>query len=331
LIRLICRPHASAFILDRGTAMSEMNVSTRDDDDVPIESDAIQFDQAEYATTVPSGPTCGACQRAIVDEYYEINGKVVCAPCRRSIEASFHGGSGLARALKALFFGSAAALVGALLYYAFVRLTNINFGLVAVVLGLMVGGAVRKGSGNRGGRFYQLLAVFLAYSAIVGMHVPSVIAEITQLVAEKEPSAAALTTTEKPADVRAPRTKSDGVVNNPPNYTGADIPANPFADAPASEPKASPKPVQTVQAPHEAPEPAITPFAFAISVAVLIGICYAYPVLASIQAPISGLIYGFALWEAWKITKGVNLSLNGPYRVNATVSGLEPEVDGDNG
>ena len=34
-----------------------------------------------------------------------------------------------------------------------------------------MGKAVRKGTGNRGGAFYQLLAVFLTYSSIVAMHV----------------------------------------------------------------------------------------------------------------------------------------------------------------
>ena len=38
----------------------------------------------------------------------------------------------------------------------------------------MVGGAVKAGSGNRGGRFYQLMALFLTYSAIVAMLVPGV-------------------------------------------------------------------------------------------------------------------------------------------------------------
>src|SRR5207245_910442 len=42
-----------------------------------------------------------------------------------------------------------------------------EFGLVAVVVGVLVGGAVRKGSNGRGGWRYQLLAMFLTYSAVV--------------------------------------------------------------------------------------------------------------------------------------------------------------------
>ena len=39
----------------------------------------------------------------------------------------------------------------------------------------MVGRAVRNGTEGRGGRFYQFLAVFLTYSAIVLMYVPFVL------------------------------------------------------------------------------------------------------------------------------------------------------------
>ena len=157
--------------------MSEPNASAPgEDDDADLEAgDELQFDQAEYATPAPAGPNCGVCKRPIDDAYYEINGKVVCATCRQQVEAAFRGGSRVARLIKALVFGAAAGIVGAVLYYAIIRMTGLNIGLVAVVVGLMVGGAVRKGSGNRGGLFYQLLAVFLTYSAIVVMHVPMLI------------------------------------------------------------------------------------------------------------------------------------------------------------
>ena len=39
------------------------------------------------------------------------------------------------------------------------RVTGWNIGLVAIVVGFMVGGAVRKGTGNRGGMLYQFLTL----------------------------------------------------------------------------------------------------------------------------------------------------------------------------
>ncbi len=94
------------------------------------------------------------------------------ARCRQGVEASLRGGSRVARAIKALFLGALAAGIGAVIYYAIIRMTGLNIGLIAVVVGVMVGGAVRRGSGNRGGPFYQGIAILLTYLSIVAMNVP---------------------------------------------------------------------------------------------------------------------------------------------------------------
>src|SRR2546426_12468468 len=78
-----------------------------------------------------------------------------------------HGSSGR-RFAKALALGLGAAVVGAAIYFGIAALTGYEFGLVAIVVGLLVGGAVRKGSNGRGGRRYQLLAAFLTYTPVVG-------------------------------------------------------------------------------------------------------------------------------------------------------------------
>ncbi len=168
--------------------MAEPSTSTPDENDGRIAPDELQFDQAEYATAVPSGPSCGVCHRPIADEYYEINGKVACASCRQGIEAALRGGSRVVRFLKAFSLGSVAAAIGAVIYYAILRTTGYNIGLVAVVVGAMAGGAVRKGTGNRGGLGYQCLAVFLTYSAIVAMHVPMVLEGLAQASDKDEPA-----------------------------------------------------------------------------------------------------------------------------------------------
>ena len=46
---------------------------------------------------------------------------------------------------------------------------------IAVVVGLFVGGAVRMGSGHRGGVPYQLLAMFLTYTSIVSTYIPEIV------------------------------------------------------------------------------------------------------------------------------------------------------------
>ena len=141
-------------------------VVDREDEGADDEGAELQFDQAEMTTPASSGPSCDACKRPITDAYYEINRKILCSSCRQHIEASFQGGSGLARFLKASLFGFGAALVGAAIYYGIARASGLNIGLVAILVGFMIGGAVRKGTGNRGGMLYQFLALFLTYFAI---------------------------------------------------------------------------------------------------------------------------------------------------------------------
>ena len=136
--------------------------------------DDLQFDQAEFAdvtaTESDNVTPCSACKTPITDLYFETGGRIVCASCRDRIESALRGGSRLTRVLKALVFGTIAAVAGAFLYHAIMTITGLNIGLVAVVVGVLVGGAVKAGSAGRGGRFYQLLAVFLTYSAISAMY-----------------------------------------------------------------------------------------------------------------------------------------------------------------
>ena len=179
--------------------MSDPSPAIEDEDErVDDDGTDLQFDQAEPLTPTSSGPSCAGCKRPIADAYYEINGKVICHSCRQQVEASFRGGSGLARFLKASLFGLASAVLGAALYFIVCRVTGLNIGLVAIVVGLMVGGAVRKGTGNRGGVLYQILAVFLAYFAIGLMRVPFEVEGLFNQPARK-------TNTAKPSPETAPK------------------------------------------------------------------------------------------------------------------------------
>lgn len=64
------------------------------------------------------------------------------------------------------------AALGAGLYYAIAALTGFEFGLIAVLIGWVVGMAIMKGSGGKGGVPYQILAVALTYLAIAGTYLP---------------------------------------------------------------------------------------------------------------------------------------------------------------
>lgn len=136
-------------------------------------NDALQFDKAEYAGDQPL--SCGSCAHTITHVYHEMNGRLFCDRCRRSAEIALNSGSRFSRAMRAILAGSAAAIVGSLVYFAVTKLTGYELSLVTILIGYVVGTAVRWGSNGRGGWAYQALAVVLTYFAIVSTYAPGVV------------------------------------------------------------------------------------------------------------------------------------------------------------
>ena len=136
-------------------------------------ADYLQLDAAEPRSAESAVPTCARCTTEIRTSYHEANGAVICGRCRIALETE-RGGSGSrsGRLLRALVFGLGGAVIGAAIYYAILALTGYEIGLVAVVVGFIVGRAVHIGARGRGGWAYQTLAIGLTYSAIVSTHIP---------------------------------------------------------------------------------------------------------------------------------------------------------------
>src|SRR5689334_18288991 len=127
----------------------------------------LQFDRA-----VPSNPSsstdgvavaCAACLTSVSDSYYDVNGHTVCARCRSAAEASAKTPRGIRPLLIATAFGVFAAVAGALIYYVVLDYAHVEIGIIAILIGYMVGYSVRKGA-NGGGRRFQVLAVALTYA-----------------------------------------------------------------------------------------------------------------------------------------------------------------------
>ncbi|HPU31351.1 MAG TPA: hypothetical protein PK184_01485 [Phycisphaerae bacterium] len=246
----------------------------------PDAGDNLQFDRAEFEDAQAAGVVCSSCQQAITDWYYEINGLITCATCHAKVREAFFGGSRLRRAAMATVFGIVAGVLGAAIYYGVAAATGYEIGLVAIVVGLLVGGAVRRGSGGRGGWFYQLMAVALTYSAISGSYFIFAAKEF----AKQEQATSNQVTESAPAD-------------SPPALAGA-----------TSQPAAA---AQADDASTEAPSPA----AFLLAFVLVLGLALALPILVGIESPITFLIIGFALYEAWVINKRPALQINGPCRI----------------
>lgn len=138
----------------------------------------LQFDRAESGEDGSAPASCTRCKSPLQGSYFEANGAIVCQACRAELEQEWSRGSGTGRFARALLFGVVAAAAGSGLYYAILKLTGYEFGLVAIVVGLMVGIAVKKGSNGRGGWRYQSLAMFLTYTSIVSSYVPLILREV---------------------------------------------------------------------------------------------------------------------------------------------------------
>ncbi|MBV9493550.1 MAG: hypothetical protein JOZ54_04845 [Acidobacteria bacterium] len=138
----------------------------------------LQFDRAEYAQPSPSAVTCTACQHTIVDNYYTAyDGSIVCAQCREKQEHQAEGWSGV-RMARAFFAGLGVAIAGSIVYWGVRKLTNMEFGLLAIAVGFGVGKAVLWGSRYRGGAAYQTLAILLTYASICANYTPDIIEEL---------------------------------------------------------------------------------------------------------------------------------------------------------
>ena len=140
--------------------------------DAQAERDDLQFDrvetsggQNEMGTEAPA-VLCEACGKPVGSEYYQINGKTACDNCRQMVLSAAVTPRTTGPLVRAGLFGLAAAVAGAAIYYAVIAITNFEIGLVAILIGYMVGYMVRKGAGGRGGRRFQVLAVVLTYWAV---------------------------------------------------------------------------------------------------------------------------------------------------------------------
>ena len=87
--------------------------------------------------------------------------------------------------LAATVLGLLAGLAGATLWYLVRVSTGYELGLIAIVVGLIVGVAVRKGSRERGGWFYQTLAIVLTYACIGAQYLPDVLAAARRRTSRK--------------------------------------------------------------------------------------------------------------------------------------------------
>jgi hypothetical protein len=257
----------------------------------PTSADPLQFDKVEFADAQASpAPICSACKEPITGTYYTAGEHLICPPCHDAALAAMTGGSRVRRFLRAMVFGVVAGIIGGAIWFGVRKVTGYEIGLIAIVVGLVVGAAVRKGSDDRGGRAYQLLAVFLTYSCIVSTYIPDVFTMLKSDVDKRTHVAGAT----QPA-------------------TASTMPATSTASAAPDDAAKTDSKFSQMSAPKKA-------LLLILFFLILFGIAFVAPVLAGFSNIIGLLIIGFALWEAWKINRKRVLAFTGPHLLGPTTA-----------
>ena len=168
----------------------------------PLQFDTAVPSDAPFAVITAQGVTCTVCQRAVSDEYFDVDGQSVCDGCRTQLAQLAQTPRGWGLFVKAGLFGLVAAILGAILYYAVIAITNFEIGIVAIAIGYMVGWAIRKATANRGGRRYQVLALVLTYWAVGLAYTPLTFQQFAD--EDKKEQAQKATDTAAPAPAEPP-------------------------------------------------------------------------------------------------------------------------------
>lgn len=135
----------------------------------------MDLSQADLGT---SATRCAACKDTLTNEYFTANGTMVCRACSRLLEAGQPEAGRVSRALKGLFFGALFGLGGTLIYALILYFSNVQLGLLAILVGWLVGTGVRFGS-RSGGLGYQIGSAVLTYVMCNAAFIPTIVHEIT--------------------------------------------------------------------------------------------------------------------------------------------------------
>lgn len=281
----------------------------------PRAGDALQFDAAVHpdaSTASATHPTCAHCKAEITDRYYDVQGTVACARCRAAVVALLNRGTPGGRATRAVVFGLLAMIAGAALYLGIAIATGMEFGLIGILVGFMVGWAVRRGAHGRGGRRYQLLAAALTYVAIAVTYIPQYMHYEEQARKAAAPAAS--------DSAAGQRTASDGASATVASATEASVTSE-AASASAAAPDAS------------GSHPAAKASGGQLVLFAAVGFIYlaaVSPIKVLLADPSSNLIglaiLAFSIYQAWRMNARREISVTGPFRVTPADGAAGAEV-----
>jgi hypothetical protein len=164
----------------------------------------LQFRKAEFTG---DSRGCALCQVPITDTFYQFGSEVVCQNCATQ-RSELQQPDGTIHFSRALLYGFGAAVAGSILFAAVSLATGYQFSLLSIVVGIMVGKAIKRATRGRGGLKYQVVAVLLTYGAITTSFIPELVRGAASARAER-----------KQSDKNAPQ-QSQGEPRRTPSFKG---------------------------------------------------------------------------------------------------------------
>ena len=254
-------------------------------------ADNLQFDRAiaPDAAGNAGSPVCAKCNAAIRMYYYDVDGATTCSSCKQSIDRVHGTGAGRSGPgmMKAFLFGLGAAVAGAVIYYSVMKYLELEIGYVAILIGFMVGYAIRSAVAGRGGRRFQLLAAGLTYFAVALAYTPFSIEGMREAAQEQA------------ADSSSVSADDDAVAS-------ADASTDAAADADVPD-AASANEAKLGAAGTALAVGGGLLFILFLPVVVILG--------SMPSGLISALIIGLGMHTAWTMTRALDITITGPFKV----------------
>jgi hypothetical protein len=254
----------------------------------------LRFDRATYASGSGATAPCTVCKKPLGDRYWKWQQHIVCDACRNGLAATLESSQSASSFGKALLQGGLVALGCGVAYAIFVGVTKIQLAIATIGIAFVIAKVVRKASRGVSGRRFQVLAVALTYVASAMGYAPGIFKALGD-TSEQHASPA--------ASVAAP--------------TGGAVPTTAADSASAVAPTTS-GPGQATTGNNDAAQKPMGALGLVLGIVLILALILAAPFLELTDAPIGFLIVLFGLWEAWKLSRGVPVALEGPFQVGPT-------------
>lgn len=290
---------------------------TPNDPTLPIASDtsnasigSLDFERAEKASH--SASACARCATPITDRYFTLGSHVLCESCHLAFQNAKAPGNAASRFFGAAALGTAAAAIGCALWMLVTKFTGYEIGLIAIAVGYLVGMAVHVGARRMGGVAYQLLAVFLTYSAIVMTYVPMIADQFMATEGARQEAPADLSDEAQTERSDDSQTAPSGDSQATPSSDSQTALSDEWAEDDTANSNRSAGARENLEAPVTIPGgDELAAWVAAIPIA------YMLPFLMGFKNAIGILIIGFALWQAFRMNARAKIDLQGPFRLEA--------------